>query len=138
MQGGTRVERPKELQTSVLIEIQQLLRKYNFKNIMRFYILKCSIIEWTKFTVQTFPSINTYCFDYENGELIGFLPSIHEHVFEERSKGKNVGLSWCHFPHVWFNRSGYIGTIFLFYAYTSDITKSIYSTYIYDIWAYCL
>ena len=31
MQGGTRVERPKELQTLVLIEIWQLLSKNNFK-----------------------------------------------------------------------------------------------------------
>ena len=31
MQGGTRVERLKELQTSVLIEIQKLLSKNHFK-----------------------------------------------------------------------------------------------------------
>ena len=44
-------------------------------------MLKCSIIEHAEFIVQTFPCTNTCCFDFENGELKWFLPSIHDHAF---------------------------------------------------------
>ena len=71
-------------------KITAIVKQNHFQNIMKFWILKCSIIERTKFTIQTFPCINICCFGIENGEFKWF----HLYLITPSSiQRENVGLS---------------------------------------------
>ena len=92
-------------------------------------MLKCSIIEHTKFTVQTFPCTNTCCFDFENGEPKWFLPSIHDNSLNCGTLN-SVTLSTCMIQSKWpYDAStnpphGFMET-FVVYIYLSIILSQI-------------
>ena len=112
-------------------KITAIVKQNHFQNIMKFWILKCSTIERRKFTIQTFPCIKICCFGVENGEFKWF----HLYLIMPSS----IQREKCGTLTVWFNKSGYTGIMFLFYAHTSDITRvSTYSHIWYTSKAYCL
>ena len=128
MQGGTRVESAKELQTLVL-------KQKSFSKYYEILYLETVHDRTNKIYYSNF-SMYKYSLTLRMENLIG---SIYTQPYLWAFKGKNVELSLCHNPYVWFKRSGYTSTMFLFYARTSDITRvNIYLHIWYMSRAYCL